>query len=139
MFDSNPDIQSKRDLFLAVWKEYGAMVEYVPNAELQRVGDGGRTLEFALQGRVRADVANVIPPRRAPALVRNAGLSGGGDWCPVDFLTCESTLLPNVHVQGDGIASAPGLPKSGHMANQTGKVWAAAIAARLGGGRRRSR
>lgn len=131
VFDSNPDIQSKRDLFLGVWKEYGAMIEYVPNAELAAVAERGRVLEFRVQGRVQVDVANVIPPQRAPALARNAGLAGSGRWCAVDFRSYESTLAPNVYVLGDAIASAPGQPKSGHMANQTGKVSAAALAARL--------
>ncbi|MCX8003756.1 MAG: NAD(P)/FAD-dependent oxidoreductase [Burkholderiaceae bacterium] len=131
VFDSNADIQSKRDLFRAVWKQYGGMIAYEPNAELLRVGDRGRLLEMRGVGTVRADVINVIPPQRAPALLRRAGLAErGANWCAVDFRTYESALVPGVHVIGDAIASAPGMPKSGHMANQTGKVCAAAIAAR---------
>jgi NADH dehydrogenase FAD-containing subunit len=38
-----------------------------------------------------------------------------------------------VHVIGDSIAAAPGMPKSGHMANQQGKVCAAAVVALLKG------
>jgi hypothetical protein len=37
-----------------------------------------------------------------------------------------------VHVLGDGVAAAPGMPKSGHMANQQAKVCAGAIASILG-------
>ncbi|HXF47235.1 MAG TPA: FAD/NAD(P)-binding oxidoreductase [Burkholderiaceae bacterium] len=134
VFDSNADIQSKRDLFLAVWKQYGSMIDYVPNAELLRVAPDGRSLEFRGQGRLQTDVVNVIPPQRAPALARRAGLvDPAGKWCPVDFQTYESRLVPGVHVVGDAIASAPGQPKSGHMANQTGKVCAAALAARFNG------
>ena len=35
--------------------------------------------------------------------------------------------MPKIHVIGDAIQIAPAMPKSGHMANQHGKVAAAAI------------
>jgi hypothetical protein len=54
-------------------------------------------------------------------------------WCEVDFLTFESKVAPNVHVLGDSIQIAPGMPKSGHMANQHGKTCAAAVVAILSG------
>ena len=38
-----------------------------------------------------------------------------------------------MHVLGDSIQIAPGMPKSGHMANSQGKVAAAAIVAELSG------
>jgi NADPH-dependent 2,4-dienoyl-CoA reductase/sulfur reductase-like enzyme len=130
VFDSNPDILAKRDLFMSLWKSrYGSIVEYVPNAELSAVADGGRRIDLQMQGGISADVINVIPPQRAPALLRRAGLAAASGWCPVEFRSYESTLVPGVHVLGDAIASAPGLPKSGHMANQGGKVCAAAIVA----------
>ena len=42
-------------------------------------------------------------------------------------MTLESVKVPNVHVLGDSTLSAPGMPKSGHMANQHGKAAAAAV------------
>ena len=130
VFDSNPDILAKRDLFMGLWKSrYPSIVEYVPNAELNAVTNAGRRLDLAVHGGADADVMNVIPPQRAPALLRRAGLAAASGWCPVDFRSYESLLVPDVHVLGDAIASAPGLPKSGHMANQGGKVCAAAIIA----------
>ena len=54
-------------------------------------------------------------------------------WCDVDFVTFESTSVKNVHVLGDAIQIAAGMPKSGHMANQQAKVCAAAVVALLGG------
>ncbi|GAB4483878.1 MAG: NAD(P)/FAD-dependent oxidoreductase [Burkholderiaceae bacterium] len=127
VFDANPDIVAKRDLFQQVWKtRFATLVQYEPNAELDAV-TGGNELRFRDHGTVRADVVNVIPPQRAPALARTAGLADG-HWCAVDFRSYESTRVAHVHVVGDSIASAPGLPKSAHMANQTGKVCAAAIA-----------
>jgi sulfide dehydrogenase [flavocytochrome c] flavoprotein subunit len=40
-------------------------------------------------------------------------------------------VAPRVHLIGDSIAGSPGMPKSGHMANQQAKVCAAAVAALL--------
>jgi hypothetical protein len=45
----------------------------------------------------------------------------------------ESTNTPGVHVLGDAIFPAPTMPKSGHMANQHGKLAAAAILNLLSG------
>ena len=39
----------------------------------------------------------------------------------------ESTAIKGIHVLGDATLSAPVMPKSGHMANQHGKLAAAAI------------
>jgi hypothetical protein len=131
VFDSNPEIQAKKGLFEAVWREkYRGLIEYQPNAELERVDAASKTLEFKAQGKQKADVLNVIPPQRAGAIARRAGLANVGDrWCGVDFLSYESTRHKGIHVLGDSIASAPGMPKSGHMANQEAKVCAGAIAA----------
>jgi NADPH-dependent 2,4-dienoyl-CoA reductase/sulfur reductase-like enzyme len=131
VFDSNPEIQAKKGLFEAVWKnKYGGLLEYVPNAELEGVDVASRTVELKVQGKHKADVLNLIPPQRAGAIARRAGLANVGDrWCGVDFLTDESTRHKGIHVLGDSIAGAPGMPKSGHMANQEAKVCAGAIAA----------
>lgn len=135
VFDANADIIAKRDLFQGFWKQhYAGTLEYVPNAELLAVDGAKGLLRFKDQGEVRADVLNVIPPNSAPALAQRAGLVPLGDrWCPVDFRSYESKLVPAIHIVGDAMASAPGLPKSGHMANQAGKVCAAAIVAQLRG------
>jgi sulfide dehydrogenase [flavocytochrome c] flavoprotein subunit len=135
LFDANPDILAKRDLFMDLWKtRHPGMIEYVPNADLVSVSSTGRRLDFAVGSPVEVDVLNVVPPQRAGDLVRRTGLvPADGNWAPVDFLSYESTLVPGIHVVGDSIQNAPGLPKSGHMANQAGKVCAAAIVARISG------
>jgi hypothetical protein len=38
-------------------------------------------------------------------------------WCNVNYLTFGSTAAKDIHVLGDSIQIAPGMPKSGHMAN----------------------
>jgi sulfide dehydrogenase [flavocytochrome c] flavoprotein subunit len=73
-------------------------------------------------------VLNVIPPQGANAIAAQAGVvTANGRWCEVDFLSFESVKVPRIHVLGDAIQIAPLMPKSGHMANQHGKVAAAAI------------
>lgn len=131
VFDSNPEIQSKKELFEAAWKSrYAGLIEYVPNAEIAGVDAASRTLDFKVHGKQKVDVLNVIPPQRAGAIARKSGLANVGDrWCGVDFLSYESTRHKDIHVIGDSIASAPGMPKSGHMANQEAKVCAGAVAA----------
>jgi NADPH-dependent 2,4-dienoyl-CoA reductase/sulfur reductase-like enzyme len=89
-----------------------------------------RTARFETADDVKADVLNIIPPHGAADIARSAGvITANNQWCEVDFLTFESTKVPAVHVIGDAIQIAPLMPKSGHMANQHGKVVAAAVVA----------
>lgn len=131
VFDSNPEIQSKKGLFESVWKsKYAGLLEYVPNAEVESVDAANMTLELKVHGKQKVNVINLIPPQKAGAIARRAGLATVGNrWCGVDFLTYESTLYQGIHVLGDSVAGSPGMPKSGHMANQEAKVCAGAIAA----------
>jgi NADPH-dependent 2,4-dienoyl-CoA reductase/sulfur reductase-like enzyme len=93
-----------------------------------------RTAKFETQDDVKADVLNVVPPQRAGAIARAAGVVTANDrWCEVDFMTFESIKVRNIHVLGDAIQVADAMPKSGHMANQHAKVCAAAIVALLSG------
>ena len=132
ILDGNPDIQSKKGLFLKAWDQhYKGMIEYRANSELKEVSGMTAKLEF---DDVRADVLNVIPPQRAGDLARAAGLINVNNrWAAVDWLTMESTAVKGVHVIGDATFPAPSMPKSGHMANQQAKVAAAAIISLLKG------
>ncbi len=135
VYDSNPEIQSKKDLFLKAWEtRYKGIIEYVPNADVASVDVNNGIVDMAVQGKCKADVWNIIPPQRAGAIARKAGLVTAADqWCGVDFLSYESLAVKGVYVIGDAIAGSPGMPKSGHMANQEAKVCAAAVAASLTG------
>lgn len=135
VFDANPDVLAKKDLFLDAFRtRYKGMIEYVPNAGFERMDAAGGELRFDVQAGIKADLWNVIPPQRAGIIARKSGLANVDQrWCEVDFLTYESRVAPYVHIIGDSVASAPGLPKSAHMANQQAKVCAAAIAALLAG------
>ena len=133
VFDSNPDIQSKKDLFANAWAtRYKNIIEYTANAEVRSVNPAASSIDMDVHGIIKADVWNVIPPQRAGAIARKAGLVTVADkWCGVDFLSYESLAVKGIHVIGDAIAGSPGMPKSGHMANQQAKVCAGAVAAAL--------
>lgn len=135
ILDANPDITSKAGLFRQVWaSQYKGMVEYRPQYNTVDVDPATRTLKFEVQDDERADVLNVLPPQRAGAIAASAGLAtANGKWCEVDFVSFESRAAPDIHVIGDAIQIAPLMPKSGHMANQHGKVAAAAMIALLSG------
>ena len=128
ILDGNPDITSKKGLFMKAWDtHYKGMIEYRPNAVLKEVAGTGNIAKLEFED-VKADVLNVIPPQRAADLAKSAGLLNmNSRWAGVNWLTLESTAVPGIHVLGDTTFSAPAMPKSGHMANQQAKVAAAAI------------
>ncbi len=129
IFDANDDIQSKKGLFMKAWDEhYKGIIEYRPKHRVTDVDAATNTLKFEFNDDFKASVANVVPAMRAGDLAVKAGLATANNrWCEVDFLTFESKAAKNIHVLGDSIQIAPGMPKSGHMANQHGKTCAAAV------------
>ncbi|AXA93514.1 NAD(P)/FAD-dependent oxidoreductase [Massilia sp. YMA4] len=135
LLDANEDVVSKGPLFKRIWRErYKDIIEYRPGFHTVDVDVAARTAVSELGERVRADVLNVIPPHRAGAIAAQTGLtSANGRWCEVDFRTFESTQAAGIHVIGDAIQTAPLMPKSAHMANQHGKVCAAAVVDLLAG------
>jgi NADPH-dependent 2,4-dienoyl-CoA reductase/sulfur reductase-like enzyme len=135
ILDANPDVTSKGPLFKKVWAEqYKGMVEFRGQHAAVAVDARTNTVKFEVQDDVKADVLNVLPPMRAGAIAVRTGLANAnGRWCNVHYQTFESTAAPDIHVLGDSIQIAPGMPKSGHMANSHAKVAAAAIVAQLAG------
>ena len=129
IFDANDDIQSKKGLFMKAWADhYKGIIEYRPKHNVVDVDAATNTLKFEFNDDFKASVANVIPDMRAGEIAVKTGLATANKrWCEVDFLSFESIAVKNVHVLGDSIQIAPGMPKSGHMANQHGKVCAAAV------------
>lgn len=84
-------------------------------------------------GALEADPMIAVPPHRAPLVVRDSGLTGDGDWIPVDPVTLATTH-ENVFAIGDvtqiKLANGLPLPKAGAIAESEGLRVAAAIAAR---------
>jgi sulfide dehydrogenase [flavocytochrome c] flavoprotein subunit len=135
LLDANQDYVSKKPLFSRVYAEdYKGIVEYRPQSMVVEVDARGKAFLLDLGERIQGDVLNLIPPQRAANIARDAGLiTANNRWCEIDWITTESTKVPNVHVLGDATLSAPAMPKSGHMANQHGKTAAAAIVELMNG------
>ena len=135
ILDANEDVSSKGALFKKAWTDrYKGIIEYRNKHNVTDVDVATKTLKFEFNDDLKASVLNVIPSMRAGDIAVNAGLATANKrWCEVDFLTFESKAAKNVHVLGDSIQIAPGMPKSGHMANQHGKTCAAAVVALLTG------
>lgn len=125
---------SKQRLFQNAW------AELYPNLEWVGLSKGGKvtSVDVAAKtlvtdfGNHKADVANVIPPQKAGRIAALAGVADRTGWCPIDPVTFESKLVPNIHVVGDATI-AGGMPKSAFAANAQGKVCAAAIAKLIAG------
>jgi sulfide dehydrogenase [flavocytochrome c] flavoprotein subunit len=129
------DAFSKEKLFQQAWEQlYPGLIEWVPlsaGGKVVSVEPASLTVKTDFQS-YKAAVANVIPPQRAGRIAELAGVADKTGWCPVDPVTFESTLQPNIHVIGDA-AIAGAMPKSAFAANAQAKVCAAAIAALLAG------
>ena len=135
ILDANEDVTSKGPLFKKAWAErYQGIVEYRPRHTTVDVDAATSTLKFEFNDDVKASVLNVVPAMRAGDIAVKTGLATANQrWCEVDFLTHEAKAAKNIHVLGDAIQVATGMPKSGHMANQHGKTCAAAVVALLTG------
>ncbi len=132
ILDGNQDIISKKALFTAAWqKHYGfgtenSLIDYRPGNLASAVD--AKTMKLTTEFEdVQADVINLIPPMRAAAVTHLVGARTGdnGNWCPVDYVTLESTEVPHVHILGDSILS--NLSKAGALANNSGKLCASAL------------
>jgi sulfide dehydrogenase [flavocytochrome c] flavoprotein subunit len=123
------DTFSKQRLFEKAWKEL------YPNLEWVSLSSGGNpTAVDASTNSImsdfdtyKADVANVIPPQKAARIAELAGVADRTGWCPVEPVTFESRLVPNIHVLGDA-AIAGAVPKSAYAANAAAKICAVAVA-----------
>jgi sulfide dehydrogenase [flavocytochrome c] flavoprotein subunit len=130
------DAFSKQKLFQNAWQElYPSLLEWVPlssGGKVTSVDPSALTLATDFET-YRAAVANFIPPQKAGRIAELAGVADRSGWCPIDPVTFESTLQPNIHVIGDA-AIAGAMPKSAFAANAQAKVCAAALATLLAGG-----
>jgi len=129
------DSFSKQRLFQNAWQQlYPGLLEWVS------LSSGGKVTSVDVKTRTlvtdfanyKADVANVIPSQRAGSIADLAGVADRTGWCPIDPVSFESRLQPNVHVVGDA-AIAGAMPKSAFAANAQAKVCASAVAMLLRG------
>jgi sulfide dehydrogenase [flavocytochrome c] flavoprotein subunit len=129
------DAFSKQRLFQNAWKElYPDLIEWVSlssGGKVTAVDPASMTVMTDFTKFTPA-VANIVPPQKAGHIAELAGVADRTGWCPVEPLSFESTLRPNIHVIGDAcIAGA--MPKAGFAANAQAKVCAAALARLMNG------
>ncbi len=127
---------SKQGLFQDGWKAlYGEMIEWVPgnrDGKVVRVDPREMVLESEFGVKHKVDVANVIPPQSAAAIVTGNGLAEANGWARVNTQTFASVTAPDIHIVGDANNGAP-MPKSGYIANSTAKQAVASAIAALRG------
>lgn len=133
VLDANPDIVSKKGLFLKGWKKhYDGMIEYRPAQKVIKVDAKKRSVDTGVE-EIAGAVVNLIPPQKAGLIAHKAGVVGEDKkWCPVDQVTFESTIAKDVHIIGDA-SIAGAMPKSGYSANSQAKVAALNIVQLMNG------
>jgi sulfide dehydrogenase [flavocytochrome c] flavoprotein subunit len=135
MILDSKDAFAKQALFLNAWNTlYPGKVEWVSasnGGKVSAVNVANKSIVTDFE-EVKVAVANVIPPQKAAKIAFDAGLTNESGFCPVDGKTFASTLAKDVYVIGDSAKADP-MPKSGHSANNQGKVVAAAIVSQLNG------
>lgn len=104
-------------------------IAYFPGHQVTQAEAG--QLHFADGSTATFDLLLYVPPHRAPAVVKAAGLCGESGWIPVDRATLE-TKFPDVYAIGD-VTSIPltmgrPLPKAGVFAHGQAAVVANNIA-----------
>ena len=130
LLDANPDVTSKGALFKKAWAElYKDLIEYRPNSKATDVDWRASTVKLEF-GDVRGSVLNVLPPMKAGNIAAPF-ITANRRWCEIDWLSYESKAAKGVHILGDALQIAPGMPKSATMANGHGKACAAAVVALL--------
>jgi sulfide:quinone oxidoreductase len=95
-------------------------IRYHPEHALTHVDPTARLIHFANGKNALFDLLAYVPPHRAPAVVRESGLTGESGWVPVNRGTLE-TKFPGVYAIGDvtaiPLAIGKPLPKAGVFAH----------------------
>ena len=106
-------------------------IQYHPEHQIASVDAGARRLHFTNGAAADFNLLVYVPPHRAPAVVRDAGLTDASGWIPVDRGSLE-TKHRGVYAIGDvtGVPLAMGkpLPKAGVFAHRQAEVVAANLA-----------
>jgi len=106
-------------------------VRYHPEHQVKAIDPAARKIEFANGASAEFDLLLYVPPHRAPAAVRDAGLTNESGWVPVDRHTL-ATKQPGVYAVGDitviPLKMGRPLPKAGVFAHGQAEVVAHNIA-----------
>lgn len=106
----------------------------IDDFKVVRVDPKTMEVETASGEKMKAAVANIIPPQTAGGIALKAGCADGS-WCPIRPETFASAKVEGVYVLGDS-SIADAMPKSAFSANSQGKSVAADILADLAGAER---
>lgn len=127
LLDQNPGIPIGKPVISTAFSElYADRIEHINGVEFQSVNAETKTIETN-EGKLSYGMAALVPPQQAAGLIRTAEL--GQRWAKVSFPTFQSAFDENVYVIGDSVGSK--LPKSGHLAFETGIRVAQHIADRV--------
>jgi sulfide:quinone oxidoreductase len=111
-------------------------IPYHSEHQVTTVDADRKRLTFANGTEVHVDVLAYVPLHRAPAVIRESGLTGESGWMAVDRHTLQ-TKWPNVYAIGDVVsiplALGKPLPKAGVFAHREAEVVAENIAHAIAG------
>ena len=127
LLDQNPGIPIGKPVISTAFAElYADRIEHVNGIEFQSVNADTKTIETN-DGKLTYGMASLVPPQQAAGLIRRAEL--GTRWAKVEFPSFQSAFDEDVYVIGDSVGSR--LPKSGHLALESGIRVAEHIADRV--------
>jgi sulfide:quinone oxidoreductase len=111
-------------------------IPYHPAHQVTAVDADRKRLTFANGVQVDFDLLAYVPPHRAPAVIRDSGLTAESGWMSVDRHTLQ-TRWPNVYAIGDVVsiplALGKPLPKAGVFAHKEAEIVAENIVQAIAG------
>ncbi len=129
LLDQNPAIPIGGPTIETAFRElYPARLEHHKGVKIVHIDAEKKRIETD-KGVLTFGTASLIPPMRAGSIVRTAGL--GERWANATFPTFVSAADDRIYIIGDAVGST--LPKSGHLAYETGVLVADHIADRVAG------
>lgn len=129
LLDQNPAILIGGPTIETAFRElYPARLEHHQGVKIVRIDAQKKRIETD-KGVLTYGTASLVPPMRAGSIIRTAGL--GERWANVTFPTFVSAADDRIYIIGDAVGST--LPKSGHLAYETGVHVADHIADRVAG------
>ncbi|MFN3938609.1 MAG: hypothetical protein ACK4KW_13655 [Gemmobacter sp.] len=129
LLDQNPDIPVGKPAIEAAFAElYPNRIEHRKGIEQIAIDTGARNV-IAGGETIRYELAVLVPPMKAGRLLTTAGLAQR--WAPVRLPHFLAEGDDDIYIIGDSVASI--LPKSGHVAFESGMHVAHHIAARAAG------
>jgi len=139
IFDAKPTFSKQAAFEEAFAKYYGGIIDLnltneIDDFRVVRVDPATMEVVTKSGTRMKAAVANIIPPQKAGDIAHLAGCADG-DWCPINPDNFASAKVKDVYVLGDS-SIATEMPKSAFSANSQGKAVAADILADLVGAER---